>query len=164
MFVTENDQNNEYVAIYIATPYGITNHLHVPVCDQNSSRLGHHACGDSSADEPAAETTPNKRTTPKKRKAATAGTINGRARAEVVEFPARPFQGISHSASSASPDQSYFDLTALDAQTVLLPTVTPPVGVEQIEKLGKAIERVENLILSTPPVPPTTIVGECEQR
>ncbi len=26
----ENDQENEYVAVYVATPYGVTNHLHVP--------------------------------------------------------------------------------------------------------------------------------------
>ncbi len=27
----ENGKKNEYVAIYVATPYGVTNHLHVPV-------------------------------------------------------------------------------------------------------------------------------------
>jgi hypothetical protein len=27
----ENGQSNEYVAVYAATPYGVTNHLHVPI-------------------------------------------------------------------------------------------------------------------------------------
>ena len=30
----ENDRNNQYVAVYVATPYGVTNHLHVPVIPQ----------------------------------------------------------------------------------------------------------------------------------
>ena len=32
----ENGKNNKYVAIYVATPYGITNHLHVPVMPDNT--------------------------------------------------------------------------------------------------------------------------------
>ena len=27
----ENGKTNEYVSVYVATPYGVTNHLHVPV-------------------------------------------------------------------------------------------------------------------------------------
>ena len=32
----ENGNECEYVAIYLATPYGVTNHLHVPICRRDS--------------------------------------------------------------------------------------------------------------------------------
>ncbi|TWT95850.1 hypothetical protein Pla108_29270 [Botrimarina colliarenosi] len=34
----ENGKSNEYVSVYIATPYGVTNHLHVPVTGQSLTR------------------------------------------------------------------------------------------------------------------------------
>lgn len=34
----ENGKKNEYVAVYVATPYGVTNHLHVPVAPVEASQ------------------------------------------------------------------------------------------------------------------------------